>query len=218
MKKIITLSLLLGTLLFAQCKKDAAVTEAPAATETIKAGSETVTVTQENQLAVQSVFSLPNKKLIKLGFKTLESVEKYLFWIENIRKASAKYTPEQKAVVNEFVAFLRPKHFTDDYKSELLIFSIKWEEKATKVLSTQQLQYLIYDVATSSDLQVNGVDAGGSGTCDCSQSSPFCARGWDPKEGCEPQLTAACSSTDGCGLGWAYRCNGLCFSQKENAE
>jgi hypothetical protein len=206
---ILAISLSFG---LSACKKNAETTQiVPTANNT------ELVVTAENTLNVESVKNLPSQDLKRVAFGLLKPIEKYLLWLDNIKTVSADFTPQQKIVTAELIAFLSPQLFTTEKATTAMNeMRDKWLAKAEKVFTGDQIRALAYQVFISTDkkaqVAINVVESG-LPNCNCNSGAVYtCIRNvsFCPTD----KLSGDCKNPTehGCGFVYGYACDNICLT------
>ncbi|MES2276868.1 MAG: bacteriocin fulvocin C-related protein [Bacteroidota bacterium] len=213
MRKIAIISAVLFSFFFTECKKNTVSTS-----NTDTTAPELV-VTAQNTLNVESVKGLPNQDLKKIAYGLLKPIERYLLWVDNIKVASANFTPQQKLLTVELIAFLTPQLFDKPDLGGAASFREQWLTKAKKIFTADQIKDLAYNIYSSTDQKAQlSVNQEGPklNKCNCNTGSnyscggaTFCPNDFDHADCRDP-------SSWGCGFVGLWACDNLCVTPGES--
>ena len=190
---------------------------------------------QVNKVLLNEIENLEtNTAAQKLAFKDLSSIEKYQLWKNQIAYyKSQKLNKDQIKQLDILLNFLSPEIFTEGYdKSKLAKFEINFVPEAlksfdklllfkiiTEIHSNEYVSNFIQSISTNqlvntNDNVIRTFTLGPPAklpACYCAMNSPidYCSSGFVNYSVCSIS-TCSDPSTYGCGLFFAWSCNGLC--------
>ncbi|MGJ1225350.1 bacteriocin fulvocin C-related protein [Sphingobacterium siyangense] len=176
--------------------------------------NQTSEISQTSQPVNKAIMALKTSEARKSSFADQLTNEEKIQFVESRLNAvteELKLDAEQLSVLNELKPFLKPDLYVRDSKlnKEAIQFDSVWKEKARKVFSKEQLNY-IFSFNTLSELKTNltnvnikSTTRAGAEDCDCSTKSDWCSGGNCGGPACAFQSYA-------CGTLYLYHCDGTC--------
>lgn len=152
---------------------------------------------------LQDVMNMSSLQDRKLAYSLLDGSEKSAIWKSHISTEAARLSlnNEQKEIVAEVLSFISSTDFESNNWSETKEFQVIKKRLEGK-----------FDLSAKTKLFANvgpEPQVVGGGGCSCAYASDFCG-------GSTSCSQISCTMQSGCGLFWAYTCNGICAVEQSS--